>query len=66
MPTRKDQNSSCIGAGGDGSRELVHKPVTEVHEFDELLESCLPSFGGGYVRRLWTLLDEAVGQGLPM
>jgi len=66
MPTRKDQNSSCFGTGGGPSRELVHKPVTEVHEFDELLESCLPSFGGGYVRRLWTLLDEAVGQGLPM
>jgi deoxyhypusine synthase len=37
-----------------------------VTDLDELLESCLPSFGGGYVRRLWTLLDEAVGQGLPL
>jgi deoxyhypusine synthase len=69
MPTRKDQNSSCFGGGGQGrgaSRELVHKSVTEVHEFDELIESCLPSFGGGYVRRLWALLDEAVGKGMPM
>ncbi len=67
MGTRKDQRSHCLPGGGDGtSRELVHKPVTEVEGLDELLESCLPSFGGGYVRRLWTLLDEAVGQGLPM
>jgi deoxyhypusine synthase len=71
MPTRKDQNSSCFGGGrgrkgARGPRELVHKPVTDVHEMDELLESCLPSFGGGYVRRLWQLLDEAVGKGLPM
>lgn len=64
MPTRKDQNSSC--AAGATSRELVHKPVTEVNDLDELIEGCLPSFGGGYVRRLWTLLDDAVGQGLPM
>ncbi|MBL8863303.1 MAG: deoxyhypusine synthase family protein [Planctomycetes bacterium] len=71
MPTRKDQNASCFGGGRGRQRgrspvELVHKPVSEVHELDELLESCLPSFGGGYVRRLWQLLDEAVGQGLPM
>jgi len=67
MGTRKDQRSHCLPGGGDGSsRELVHKPVTEVEGLDQLLESCLPSFGGGYVRRLWTLLDEAVGQGLPM
>jgi deoxyhypusine synthase len=67
MPTRKDQRSAChTGARGGAPRELVHKPVTEVTELDELLESCLPSFGGGYVRRLWQLLDEAVGQGLPL
>jgi deoxyhypusine synthase len=67
MGTRKDQRSHCLPGGGDGSsRELVHKPVTEVESLDDLLESCLPSFGGGYVRRLWTLLDEAVGQGMPM
>ncbi len=67
MPTRKDQNSRCHGTGRGGQpAELAHRPVTEVESIDELLEHCLPSFGGGYVRRLWTLLDEAVGKGLPM
>jgi deoxyhypusine synthase len=67
-PTRKDQNARCFGRGGatGAKSELEHKPVTDVAELDELLEHCLPSFGGAYLRRLWILLDEAVGKGLPM
>src|SRR5262245_29539590 len=69
-PTRKDQNSGCRGPGGGGPggdrRELATRPITEVEGLDELLEHSLPSFGGGYLRRLWVLLDEAVGKGLPM
>lgn len=38
----------------------------ETESLDQLLEQSLPSFGGGYLRRMWTLLDEAVGMGLPM
>ena len=40
--------------------------VADVRYLDQLLEECLPSFGGAFLRRLWTLLDEAVGLGLPM
>jgi deoxyhypusine synthase len=67
-PTRKDQNSRCAGPGGASGdrRELAARPVTEVNDLDELLEQSLPSFGGAFLRRLWSLLDEAVGQGLPM
>jgi len=71
-PTRKDQDSGCFGprgarAGGGGERrELATRPVTEVRDLDELLEESFPSFGGGYLRRVWTLLDEAIGKGLPM
>ena len=61
-PTRKDQRAGRCAAGG----ELRTRSVTEVKHLDHLLEECLPAFGGGYVRRLWTLLDEAVGRGLPM
>jgi deoxyhypusine synthase len=73
-PTRKDQNTRCFGPGSkqgtapgsSAQKELVHRSVTEVEGLDELLEFSLPSFGGAYLRRLWVLLDEAVGQGLPM
>jgi len=44
----------------------VHRSVAEVNGLDRLLEECLPSFGGGYLRRVWRLLDEAVGRGVPM
>ena len=66
-PTRKDPVRACPGPGENGPRRhLEARPVTDVEELDELLEHCLPSFGGAYLRRLWTLLDEAVGKGLPM
>jgi deoxyhypusine synthase len=67
-PTRKDQNARCYGpnVGGGSGGELRTKPVTEVAGLDELLEQSLPSFGAAYLRRVWVLLDEAIGKGLPM
>jgi len=72
-PTRQDQRSCPGGPGrnpggrvGDAARELVTEPVDGAETLDQLLEESFPSFGGGYLRRLWTLLDEAVGKGLPM
>ena len=62
-PTRHDQRSApCAGAG----RQLVHRPVTEATRLDQLLEGGLPAFGGGFLRRVWQLLDEAIGKGVPM
>ena len=63
-PTRQDQRSCPADSGS--RRELVTRPVSENQGLDELLESSLPAFGGAYLRRIWTLLDEAVGRGLPM
>jgi deoxyhypusine synthase len=65
MPTRKDHKAACRMAPGQG-RELVTTPVTEAESLDQLFERSLPSFGGAYLRRVWTLLDECVGKGLPM
>lgn len=62
-PTRQDQRAGCPGAGG---APLRHRSVAEVNGLDRLLSECLPSFGGGYLRRVWTLLDEAIGRGVPM
>ncbi len=62
-PTRKDQRA---GRGSAGRRELPTRPVTEALTLDALLEESLPSFGGAYLRRLWVLLDEAIGRGVPL
>jgi deoxyhypusine synthase len=64
MPTRNDPPRHRRGAGTGGP--LTHRPVHEARQLDELLEGSYPSFGGGYLRRVWSLLDEAVGRGLPL
>lgn len=67
-PTRKDPPPCSASAGGPGrdGRPLVHRSVAEVEGLDRLLEQCLPSFGAGYLRRVFLLLDEAIGRGVPM
>ena len=63
-PTRHDQRSAHGGRrAGD---ELVHRSVEDVASLDALLDQCFPSFGGGFLRRVWRLLDEAIGRGVPM
>lgn len=62
-PTRRDERSTCPGTSG---APLRHRSVADVNGLDRLLSECLPSFGGGYLRRIWELLDEAIGRGVPM
>jgi deoxyhypusine synthase len=40
--------------------------VAEIRHLDHLLENSFPSFGGGYMRRVWGLLDRAIGEGVPL
>ena len=57
----KDQ--SCPGTSSDGLR---HRSVMDSKHLDHMFERSFPSFGGAFLRRIWTLLDEAIGQGIPM
>ncbi len=50
----------------DSRRPLVHRPVHETDTLEAFLEGAHPAFGGGFLRRVWELLDEAVGRGVPM
>jgi deoxyhypusine synthase len=63
MPTRNDAPPGGPRAPGG---PLLHRPVGEARSLDQLLEGSYPSFGGGFLRRVWELLDEAIGMGLPM
>ena len=68
-PTRQDQRSGRSGgcpADGGPRPELVTLPVDQAEGLDQVLEGSLPAFGGAYLRRVWKLLDEAVGKGVPM
>ena len=50
-----------------GSRRYVKvKRVDECGTMHELLEHCLPAFGGAYLRRIYTLLDRAIVMGCPL
>ena len=61
-PTRQDQRSSHRLP----SEELVTRPVQETEGLNRLFEDSLPAFGGSDVRRVWQLLDEAIGKSVPM
>src|SRR3979409_1095470 len=40
--------------------------VGEVETLDELITHCFPAFGGAFLRRIYTILDRAIGMGCPL
>ena len=40
--------------------------VDEVETLDELFTHCFPAFGGAFLRRIYTILDRAIGMGCPL
>jgi deoxyhypusine synthase len=51
---------------GSVRRPVQVKRVDECETLDELFRSCLPAFGGGFLRRIYTILDDAIGAGCPL
>jgi len=50
----------------DARRTVRTRRVDEVATLDELFRHCLPAFGGAYLRRIYTILDTAIGMGCPL
>ncbi len=51
----------------DPARRYVRvRRVDECATFDELFTHCLPAFGGAYLRRIYQILDRAIGMGCPL
>jgi len=49
------------------NKRTVHvRRVDECHTLDELFRHCLPAFGGAFLRRIYTILDEAIGRCCPV
>jgi len=40
--------------------------VDECESLDELIHNCFPAFGGAFLRRIYTILDRAIGMGCPL
>ena len=49
----------------DEKRRVKVRRVDEVDSLHDLFTHCLPAFGGAFLRRIYTILDHAVGMGCP-
>ncbi|MEO8214732.1 MAG: deoxyhypusine synthase family protein [Myxococcales bacterium] len=59
--------SASAAPGGPGRRTRVDvRRVDECETLDELLRHCFPAFGGAFLRRVYTILDDAIGGGYPL
>jgi len=47
-------------------RPVNVKRVDECDSLSELITHCFPAFGGAFLRRIYTILDHAIGQGCPL
>src|SRR5882762_1019230 len=57
-----DRSDACAAA-----RQFVKvRRVDECHTLDELFLNCLPAFGGAFLRRIYQILDRAIGMGCPL
>ncbi|MCC6588365.1 MAG: deoxyhypusine synthase family protein [Bryobacterales bacterium] len=48
------------------ARAVRVKRVDECGSLHELFQHCLPAFGGAFLRRVYTILDTAIGAGCPV
>jgi len=47
-------------------RPLRARRVDECDSLHEIFLDCLPAFGGAYLRRIYSILDQAIGAGVPL
>src|SRR5579859_3186629 len=47
-------------------RTVQVRRVDQCDTLDELFRHCLPAFGGAFLRRIYTILDQAIGMGCPV
>ncbi len=52
--------------GKTGRRQVKVKRVDECVTLHDVFTNCLPAFGGAYLRRIYTILDHAIGSGCPL
>ncbi len=47
-------------------RRVDVRRVDQCESMDDIFRHCLPAFGGAFLRRIYTILDQAVSMGCPM
>jgi deoxyhypusine synthase len=66
MGNRHPCQTGSSSEDGAPRRPLTSRRVDQCETLDELFQNCLPSFGGRYLRRIYRILDEAIGAGCPL
>jgi deoxyhypusine synthase len=51
---------------GDPNQRVQVRRVDQCDTLDELFRHCFPAFGGAFLRRVYTILDRAIGLGCPL
>ena len=54
------------GTHSDSRRQVNVKRIDDCANLHDVFTHCLPAFGGAYLRRIYTILDRAIGMGCPM
>jgi deoxyhypusine synthase len=49
-----------------GKRYVKVKRVDDCESLHDVFMNCLPAFGGAFLRRIYTILDHAIGMGCPL
>ena len=49
-----------------GRQPLRSRRVDECETLHDVFSNCLPAFGGAYLRRVYSILDRAIGEGYPL
>jgi len=66
MDPREHFRHGHHGAPPPGRRTVEVRRVDECETLDDVFLHCLPAFGGAYLRRVYTILDQAIGAGIPL
>src|SRR5918993_4582791 len=61
FPSSTDQRSKHTGR-----RRVEVRRVDECETLSDVFTHCLPAFGGAFLRRVYKILDDAIGLGCPM
>jgi deoxyhypusine synthase len=66
MKTRKKRGDRKDPRAGLYGPSLRVKSVSEVSNMEELIKDCFTVFGGGYIRRIYMILDLMISRGVPL
>src|SRR5271163_2820554 len=50
----------------NAARRVKVRRVDECDTLHDLITHCFPAFGGAFLRRIYTILDQAIGMGCPI